>query len=74
MQKLNIEQLAEMPSCNLAETVHKKWLQMSGNQGACLYVATLDDMMRAMMQLTNYYAFLQSYASGTRPHLDELRL
>ena len=73
MQKLSIEQLAEMPSCNLAETVHK-WLQMSGNRGGCLYVATTDDMMRAMMQSTNYYAFLQGHASGTGPHLDELRL
>ena len=47
---------------------------MSGNRGTCLYVATTDDMMRAMMQSTNYWAYLQGHGSGTGPHLDELRL
>jgi len=47
---------------------------MLGKRGTCLYVATTDDMMRAMMQSTNYWAFLQGYAFGTGPHLDELRL
>jgi hypothetical protein len=74
LQNLNLEELAEMPSCNLAETVHNKWLQMSGKRGTCLYVATTDDMMRAIQQSTNYWAYLQGYASGTGPHLDELRL
>ena len=53
VQDLDMEQLAEMPSCNLAEIVHNKWLQMSGNRGFCLYVATEDNMLRAMMQSTN---------------------
>jgi hypothetical protein len=26
LQKFSEEELAEMPSCNLAETIHNKWL------------------------------------------------
>ena len=37
-----------MPSCNLSETVHNKWLQQSGNRGSDLYVATVDDFVRAV--------------------------
>jgi hypothetical protein len=47
-----------MPLYNLAETIYNKWLQMSGKHGTCLYVATTDHMMRAVMQSTNYWAFL----------------
>ena len=32
-----------MPSCNLAETVHNKWLQAFENKGRYLYVAAVDD-------------------------------
>ena len=38
-----------MPSCNLAETVHNKWLQQSGNRENDLYVATVDDFVKAFM-------------------------
>jgi hypothetical protein len=74
LQNLILEERAEMPSCNLIETVHNKWLQMSEKHGTCLYVATTDDMMCALMQSTNYWAFIQGHASGTDPHLDELCL
>jgi hypothetical protein len=39
-------ELTEMPSCNLAEMVHNKWLQQSGNQGTDLYIAIVDDFVR----------------------------
>ena len=48
-----------MPSCDLPETVYKKWIQMSGRRGTCLYVATIDDMMRAIMQSIDYEAYLK---------------
>ena len=63
-----------MPSCNLSETVHNKWLQQSGNRGSDLYVATVDDFVRAFMQCTNYYAYLKGDRSGTGPGKEELRL
>lgn len=45
-QNLSLDELADMPSCNLAEsTIHNKWLQQSGNTCDCLYAATVDDMM-----------------------------
>ena len=52
---LSIDELAEMPSCNLAETVHNKWLQASGNKGGDLDFATVDDYIRAFLQVVAYY-------------------
>jgi hypothetical protein len=31
--------MADMPSCNLLETIHNKWLQQSSNRGNDLFVA-----------------------------------
>ena len=63
-----------MPSCNLAETVHNRWLQQSGNQMMCLYEATVDDLIRAFMQTTNYRTYLKRGRSGKGPDKAELRL
>ena len=63
-----------MPTCNLAETVHNKWLQASGNNGNDLYVATVDDFVRAFLQVVNYYQFLKGDVGGTGPSKKELRL
>jgi hypothetical protein len=38
-----------MPSCNLAESMHHKWNQQSGNQGSDLYIATVNDFIRALL-------------------------
>jgi hypothetical protein len=38
-----------MPNCNLAESIHNKWLQASDNKGGDLYVATVDDYIRAFL-------------------------
>ena len=74
VQPLSESELAEMPSCNLAETVHNKWLQQSGNRGNDLYVATVDDYVRAFMQVVAYYQYLNGDRSGTGPGKKELLL
>lgn len=63
-----------MPSCNLSETIHNKWLQQSGNRGDNIYVATVDDYVRAFMQCTNYSAYLRGENPGKGPSKAELRL
>jgi hypothetical protein len=66
--------MADMPSCNLSETAHNKWLQQSGNRGNDLFAATCYDKIRAVMQMTNYRAYLKGKASGTGPSKQELKL
>jgi hypothetical protein len=73
-QGLNLEEMADMPSCNLSETAHNKWLQQSGNCGNDLFAATCDDKIRAVMQMTYYRAYLKGKASGTGPSKQELKL
>ena len=63
-----------MPSCNLAETVHNKWLQASGNKGGDLYVATVDDYIRAFLQVVAYYQFLKGGIGGVGPNKEKLKL
>ena len=63
-----------MPSCNLAETVHNKWLQASGNKGGDLYVAAVDDYIRAFLQVVAYYQYLKGGVGGMGPNREELRL
>jgi hypothetical protein len=71
---LTQDQLAEMPSCNLAESVHNKWLQASGNKGGDLYVAMVDDYIRAFLQVVAYYQFLKGEIGGDGPNKEELKL
>ena len=71
---LTQDQLAEMPSCNLAESVHNKWLQASSNKGGDLYVATVDDYIRAFLQVVAYYQFLKAGIGGDGPSKEELKL
>jgi hypothetical protein len=63
-----------MPSCNLAETVYNKWLQQLGNRGNDLYVATVDDFVRVLMQVSRYYQFLKGELAGTGLGKEELML
>jgi hypothetical protein len=65
MQNLTESELAEMLSCNLVETVHNTWLQQSGNRGNDFYVATVDDFVRALIQVSRYYQFLKGEHTGT---------
>jgi hypothetical protein len=68
MQNLTESELAEVPSCNLAETKHNAWLQESGNRGNDLYVASVDDFIRALIQVSRYYQFLKGEYAGTGPN------
>ena len=73
-QDLTEPELAEMPTCNLAETIHNKWLQQSSKHGTDLYVATNDDFVRAFMQMVRYYQYLKGNHAGTCPRKEELLL
>ena len=63
-----------MPSCNLAETVHNKWMQASGKNGGDLYVAAVDDCVGAFLQVVGYHHFINEGAAGNGPGVEELRL
>ena len=49
MQNLTESELAEMLSCNLVEIKYNAWLQESSNQGNDLYVASVDNFVRALI-------------------------
>jgi hypothetical protein len=66
--------MINMPSCNLSKTVHKKWLQQSGNCGNDLFSATYNNKIRAVMQMTNYKAYLKGKSFGSGPSRQELKL
>ena len=73
VQNLTEPELAEMPSCNLAESIHHKWNQQSGNRGSDLYIATVDDFIRALMQVVWYYQYVKGNREpGTGPGKEEL--
>jgi hypothetical protein len=74
LQDLTESELAEMPSYNLAESMHHKWNQQSGNQGSDLYIAIVDDFIRALMQVVRYYQYLKGDQVGTGPGKEELQL
>ena len=59
MQALSFEEEAAMPTCNLSETIHNKWLQASGNKMVDLYSATVDDYSKAALQSSGYFNFLK---------------
>jgi hypothetical protein len=65
MQNLTESELVEMPSCNLAKIIHNKWLQQSGNRENDLYIATVDDFVRALIQVSKYYKYLKGEYAGT---------
>ena len=65
--KLNLEEMLDLPSCNLSETVHNKWLQMSGKRGNNLFHAICDDRISVWMQMTNYRAYERGHACGSGP-------
>jgi hypothetical protein len=74
MQNLTESELAKMPSYNLAETKHNAWLQESGNRGNDLYVASVDDFVRALIQVSRYYQFLKGKYGGIGSWKEELML
>jgi hypothetical protein len=73
LQNLSEDELAEMPSCNHAESIHNKWKQQFGDRGSDLYVATVDDFVRVFMQCSAYSQFLMGENPGTGPSKEELK-
>jgi hypothetical protein len=71
---MTAEEFAQMPNCNLVESIHNKWLQASGNKGGDLYVATMDDYIRVFLQIVAYHQFLKGGAGGDGPSKEELKL
>jgi hypothetical protein len=67
-------EFTQMPNCNLAESIHNKWLQTFGNKGGNLYVATVDDYIRAVLQVVAYHQFLNGGVGGDGPSKDKLKL
>ena len=59
-----INDRAEMPTCNLVETVDNKWIQQSGNKMTCLYETTVDNMIYTFIQMANYRAWLKGGSHG----------
>jgi hypothetical protein len=49
-------------------------IQQSGNQGADLYVATVDGIVRELMQVVRYYQYLKGEHAGTGPRREKLLL
>jgi hypothetical protein len=54
--------------------MHHKWNQQSGNRGSDLYTTTVDDFVRALMQVVRYYQYLKGDWAGTGPGKEELQL
>ena len=61
---MTIEVHNKISSCNLAKTVHNKWLQGSNNKMICLYEAIVDNMVCTYMQIDDYRAWLQGGSNG----------
>ena len=72
LQDLTKSELAKMPSCNLAKSMHHKWNQLSGNRGSDLYITTVNDFIWALMQVVRYYQYLKGDWVGTGPGKEEL--
>ena len=72
-KRFSPEALAEIPSCNLAETMHAKW-QKSSSTVVDLYDATVDDYICAFLQITTYRDYRLSGNVGQGPSQEELQL
>ena len=71
---LKFDKLTKMPFCNLAKTVHNKWLQAFSNKGADFYVDVVNDYIQAFLQVVAYYQFLKDGATGVDSSKDKLKL
>ena len=74
MEDMTMDKRAEMPTCNLTETVHNKWLQQFGNKMTCLYEATVDDLICVFMQIANYISWLRGGSIGKGLDFASLKL
>ncbi len=59
LQKFNVEELADMPTCNLSKIiVHNIWLQQFGKRGGWFYVVTFDNYVHDFKQSALYMVYL----------------
>ena len=63
-----------MPTCNLSETVHNKWLHAFGRKMLDVYHATVENFARATLQSLFYFNYLRGGPSGTGPSKSKLEL
>lgn len=54
---MTMDKRAKIPTYNLIETVHNKWLQQSQNKMICLCEETVDDLIRVSIQNTTYISW-----------------
>ena len=71
---MTAEEFAQMFNCNIAESIHNKWLQASDNKGGDVYVATVNDYIRAFLQVMAYHQFLKGGVGGDGPSKEKLML
>ena len=71
---MTIKERAEIPTCNLAQTVHNKWLEQSDNKMTCLYETRINDITCAFMQIANYQAWLKGGLDGKGTDFASLKL
>jgi hypothetical protein len=64
LQKFNDEEWVNMPTCNMAKTVHNIWLQQLGKCSTYLYIATPNNYTHVFKQSTLYKQYLQGGPSG----------
>ena len=74
LQIITTEKFAQMPNCNLDKSIHNKWFQESGYKGGNLYVATMDDYIRAFFQVMLYHQFLKGGIGDDGPNKEKLKL
>ena len=56
-----------MPTCNLSESMHNKWLQALGSKMIDVFHATVDDLNWEAIQSLFYFNYLRGGPSGTSP-------
>ena len=73
-QALTFKEEAVVPTCNLSETVHNKWLQASSGKMIDVYHAMVNDFTQAALQSLYYFNYLHGGAARTGPSKTELQL
>jgi hypothetical protein len=71
---MSAKEFVQMLNCNLAESIHNKWLQVSNNNGGDLYVATVDDYIRAFLHVMAYHEILEGGVRGDGLSKEEFKL
>ena len=71
---MTLDEYAKIGTCNLAETMHNKWLQQSENNMTCLCEATVDDLIHAFMHIANYRSWLKGGSTGKGLDFASLKL